>query len=447
MNKRPNPLAALIDELASVRLALGLLLALAALTAAGTIVPQNLGPAEYLRLYSTQTYSFLYWAGLTDVYHCLAFKLLLVLLALNLAACTAARLPGLIALARPRRARAINPSFLSKLSSSVQIMAAQSSQEALETCEAEIRRLFGRPRRAAAPKGPALIHEAGAFSRFGVVVLHLGLLIIMAGALVSQTFGLRAEIALEEGQATSAFTTPKGELAELGFTLRLDSFSAVFDENGRPREFVSRVTFAEPSGATGQAEIRVNHPLRLAGLSLYQRSWGRSETPFFEIEATNRQTGETRTVLAAQDILTPLPGAAAPRLTVTGHDENWLGRGPAVRVSLSGQGRERETIWVDTHGQAQAGGWRLAFKGPRPRYLSILQVGRDPGAGVVWLGCLTLLIGCVVTFFFAHRRLYALVLEEKDGVSVLLAGASHRNGEAFEARFNELVKRIGRNIA
>ncbi len=77
-----------------------------------------------------------------------------------------------------------------------------------------------------------------------------------------------------------------------------------------------------------------------------------------------------------------------------------------------------------------------------PRYYTGLQVTRDPGVNIVWLGCIFLIAGICMAFFMSHRRVY-LVLEEKDGgLRAVLAGSASKNRQAFAAEFNRLFEQL-----
>ena len=58
---------------------------------------------------------------------------------------------------------------------------------------------------------------------FGFILLHLSLVLLIAGGLVSATMRIKGEITLNEGQSASSFTH-LGKTVPLGFELRLKDF-------------------------------------------------------------------------------------------------------------------------------------------------------------------------------------------------------------------------------
>jgi cytochrome c biogenesis protein ResB len=80
----------LLRRLASIRLALILLFALALFGALGSVIPQNLGPAEYVRRYPAAS-RFILALGLDQYYSGPLYRGLLGLLGANLLACAVGR--------------------------------------------------------------------------------------------------------------------------------------------------------------------------------------------------------------------------------------------------------------------------------------------------------------------------------------------------------------------
>jgi hypothetical protein len=99
--------------------------------------------------------------------------------------------------------------------------------------------------------------------RFGPDILHLGLLLLCAAGALS--FGLR----IEDGAYLA-----EGESVGLpgGGTLTLERFARYDYPDGRPREWVSSVRVDDGRSPERSFDIKVNHPLMLGALALYQAS-------------------------------------------------------------------------------------------------------------------------------------------------------------------------------
>jgi len=76
------------------------------------------------------------------------------------------------------------------------------------------------------------------------------------------------------------------------------------------------------------------------------------------------------------------------------------------------------------------------------KYYTGLQLAKDPGMDVVWVGSAILVLGLCIMFYVAHRKVWIRV-EEIDGAANLqVTGLSNRNPIAFEQEFEDLRKQI-----
>lgn len=112
------------------------------------------------------------------------------------------------------------------------------------------------------------------------LVTHLGILLTMAGAVVSHRTAVEGQIMLRVGQPVSAAAlatdSPVPLEIPLGFTLHLDSFEAKFyPGTGKASDYISQVRMSDDEeGITDTLTIRVNHPL-------VHRGWNISQASFF----------------------------------------------------------------------------------------------------------------------------------------------------------------------
>ncbi|MDX8381179.1 MAG: cytochrome c biogenesis protein ResB [Ghiorsea sp.] len=75
-------------------------------------------------------------------------------------------------------------------------------------------------------------------------------------------------------------------------------------------------------------------------------------------------------------------------------------------------------------------------------YYTGLQLAKDPGMNVVWIGSALLVGGLCIMFYVAHRKVW-IKAEEVDGkVKLEVTGMSNRNPVAFEQEFDDLKQQI-----
>src|SRR4030066_2281046 len=82
------------DFFRSLKLTIFLLILLAILSIIGTLIKQNAPSEEYIHRYGIQLYNVLEFFNLFDMYHSWWFSAILLLLVVNLIACSLHRFPG-----------------------------------------------------------------------------------------------------------------------------------------------------------------------------------------------------------------------------------------------------------------------------------------------------------------------------------------------------------------
>lgn len=111
-----------------------------------------------------------------------------------------------------------------------------------------------------------------------VAALHLSVLLVLLGALLTMLTGQHGEMTLKPGVASDHFIIEKhGEShqAELPFMLTLDRFEVeTYPGTHSPMDFVSHVDIGDASGKTiKEARISMNHILKYKGYRFYQSDY------------------------------------------------------------------------------------------------------------------------------------------------------------------------------
>ncbi|MFV2064618.1 MAG: cytochrome c biogenesis protein ResB, partial [Chloroflexota bacterium] len=100
-------------------------------------------------------------------------------------------------------------------------------------------------------------------------------------------------------------------------------------------------------------------------------------------------------------------------------------------------------VAVDTVTQGQpADVAGLTFLFERESQFTGLSVARDPGAPLIWLGGLLLMIGITAVFVFPNRRLWGRLEPGPHGGSKLALAAVGRHDSGFDAEFTSIVQEI-----
>ncbi len=101
--------------------------------------------------------------------------------------------------------------------------------------------------------------------RFGPDIIHIGILLLMLGGLIRGVYG-RTEntVYLSEGNSTQL---------PGGYVLFLESFEFLKYEDGRPKDWYSRVAVTKDNEPVTSFTLEVNRPLKIGRLKVYQSSY------------------------------------------------------------------------------------------------------------------------------------------------------------------------------
>ncbi len=259
----------------SLKLSISLLILLAVTSIIGTVIPQS-PPREYLESISAAKIKLYSAMGFFDMYHSWWFILLLYLLTVNLIACSIKRLPRVWKfISEPTL---IMDDGLEKTLSLTQHFKMEGDAASLkDKMAAFLGGEFAAPVIIEANGEFHLFAQKAAYSRLGVYVVHLSIIIIFIGALIGSFFGYKGYAQIEEGTSISAFENRKGTQTDLGFALKCEKFSVSFYDTGAPKEFRSILTVLEngqPVPGYEKIPVVVNSPLTYKGVTFYQSSYG-----------------------------------------------------------------------------------------------------------------------------------------------------------------------------
>ncbi len=429
------------DSLSSLRLTIALLIILAVASIFGTVIPQNASPEEYLRAYKISTYKILKILGFLDMYHAGWFVFLLALLCLNLVTCSLKRFRiswRFFSHPQERLEELQWKALTERRNFSQNGLPAENLPRYREV----LARVFSQPRVLEEPQAYHLFAEKGKLSRLGVYFIHLSILVILAGALIGSFFGFRGNMNVVEGEAADrVILRSEGQAQSLGFSVRLDKFNVFFYPAGTPKEFKSTLTILAGDRPVLTEPVRVNHPLTYKGISFYQSSYGVAGLEKAALAIKDRDSGKEVTVPAQMGTKTEIPGSSSAFL-LTQFIPDFQGMGPALQMIFFEPNRPQENFWLlQNHPEfadRQAGRYSFTIKEIEPKYYSGLQVTKDPGVWVVWVGCFLMMGGFSMAFLLSHRRVWVRLTEKAGETWVEIAGSSHRDRAGFEKELEKI---------
>ena len=287
-----------------------------------------------------------------------------------------------------------------------------------------------------------LYAETGVASRFGVYVTHLSIIIIFIGAIVGNIFGFKGYVNIPEGESITQVPVRGGILMQdLGFTVRCNAFSLETYPTGQPKAFKSDLSVIDGGRETIRKTIVVNDPLQYKGIWFYQSSYGQAGGATAQVAVARKDGAPVSMLALTANEPVPIEGYGIVR--GVNYEQNFQGDGPALQVVVEKPGQPAASFWLvqgrpDLDRQ-RADSLVFSFRGLSSKMFTGLQVAKDPGVNIVWLGCALMVIGLIMAFFLSHQRVWVRLAQGADGrVEVVLAGSAGRNRLAFEKRFEKL---------
>jgi cytochrome c biogenesis protein len=439
------------DFLTSLKLVLFLLLILSVVSIAGTIIQQNKPLQMYYRSYDPGTVALFNKLGLFDMYHSWWFVACLALLALNITACTMDRYRGIMAGLRKR-----NLILDEKLGKSLQNLTTIEYPLPLDAVEKKMRELVGKgfPAKpvvtAAEDGGRHYFFEKGKYSRLAFFLTHLSILIIFLGAMVGSFFGYKGYVNIFEGEMISQFETRAGQVKKLNFQVKCNTFNAEFYPSGAPMDYRSDLSILQNGKEIIRKTIRVNDPLTFEGVTFYQSSYG-GQPDQVTIEVVNRDGSVKGSVTAPFGQRADIPGVA-DKIGIADYQEHHPlpdgsegGRAVDVHIFPEKGGEVEACLLLDhpDYDKRRGGDYYLRVKDLKLKKYTGLQVNKDPGEILVWLGSLLLIAGIMIAFFMSHKKLWVSLRRNKEGRSELtIGGTANKNRAAFTRETEQMIQRL-----
>jgi cytochrome c biogenesis protein len=506
MMQKKNIVDRIWDFFTSIKLAIVLFLLIALSSIVGTIIEQRAEPQRNIELLSRlfnpdiapTIYRILDTLQFTDMYHSWWFVSFLMLFSANLIICSLDRLPKVLKIVK-EEIKPIPVEVFQGLPVKKEVVLNKKPESLKETLKKVLKKHGFNLSEASLKDETQLFSQKGAFSRLGVYITHLSILIILAGALIGIFFGFKGFLNIREGMAYTvafgrgmnwthqdeamvenlieAMNRAKGDmetaaqslgvtgqelkrllkrygLEPLGFEIECRDFEVDFyGHSDMPKEYRS-LLIVRDKDRSFEKWIEVNDPLKYKGYTFYQSSYGTwpGARGIFKFRFVSKD-GETllKEVQPLQEF--DLPGGLKAKVIdfspSLAFDET--GRPFTYAEQLNNPGalvefnKKEFTRWIlkryPQTWQLPDGSilqlldyWGVQYTG--------LQVRRDPGVWIVYLGCIIMAIGLYIAFFMSHKRIWLRLVPEKNGSRLLIGGSVSRNREAFERAIERILKEV-----
>jgi len=445
----------LLKFFSSVKLAIVLLIIITIASLLGTLIPQQRSPDEYFARYG-QLASLFQKIQLTRLYQSWWFVALLCFFSLNIIICTLNRLsPKLRKAFRPRLE--IEPKEINALKIKEKFKQNMNLTVARQELKRKLSSRHYRIKEAEKKNKALLVARKRILGFFGADVVHLGILIILAGGIISGLGRFKKNLTFSEGEVL--------DVPKANFNLRLDKFETEYYPGGNVKDWKSTLTIFEKEKPVLTRVIEVNHPLSYKGFVFYQSSYGydwtnasleihvkkKNDSSFLKkIEA---KVGETVSLEGEKISISLLH--FIPDFVINEKNEittrSLQPHNPAAFIEGWEENKKIFSGWIFTRfpdfsriQSEREMDLSFELKNFRTGQFSVIQAVRDPGVNFIWLGCGLLMIGLFLALYWPSREIRIILEEIQKKTEVLAGGTAAKSREAFEAEFREIMTSIRR---
>lgn len=392
--------------------------------------------------------------GLFRIFTAPWFTAMLILLTVSITVCTLDRLPKIRAVTARSRVEQPSSFFDASLAGrgTMQLASALTVEQSEDAATRVAQQMRARGWEAStspdpeAPGGKIVHGDRFRRSYRFTLVMHTGLVLLIAGAALSGALGYTQGILLTNGEAL-----PVGKIGSAGgLVVENRAFSAPRTESGAFADFTTELALYRDGAQVAEKVIRVNDPLMYDGWSFHQNFFGPSvKLEIRSIAGDLLWSGEaplTATVEGAPYATLPIPGSSAGL-------ELLLQRDPAGAAALlvvasepvAPSSSEVRTLFASVLAPGEVA------SAPSVNFTVQLQAvssytgiiaRRDPAAAIVWLAAALIMAGLTLTLRRPRARLWIRIQPgraEADAALLLERGARAEQAAPLLARIAETL--------
>ena len=410
----------------SMKVAVFFIILLAIVSIIGTLIPQSEQTDMYQNFYSPFWYHLIITTGFNNLYNSLIYRILLAVIGINITICSIEHTANKI-----KGKKTVMPFDFYKNFMTVSISSAETGDKILKYI---CRNGFNVKQEKDNDGNVHIYGEKGYLKQWGPFIIHISILVIFAGAIYGGITGYKDYVTLVEIEGRNTYTDRNNN-----FQVRLKDFHLDLYENHRIKQYFSDLEVLEGNRKIQEKTISVNDPLEYKGVVFYQADWGmtalefsvispdgRKEDYFIPLDERGNPLQDNNFFILSNNWIVKT-GYFYPDVLIDGNVVKSLSYFPvntAVTLQIC---REfmftgKEPSWIEL-GLFKKGisrdfnGYKFTFN--RVIEYTGLQVKKDPGVPVVYIGCFLMMVGMIITFYTSRRIIRILV---KNSDKTLYAG-------------------------
>jgi len=456
------------DLLSSLKLAFFLMIAIAIFSMLGsTYVEQEQPFSFYASKYGVNEAHLIMTLHLNNVFHSWYYRILLYLFGINLILCSIKRLP-------PVWKHTFGSERILKLDEKAEKhlkpISVKSQKDPIEIAKflkSEGFRVFYEEE-----KDKKYIYaEKGKWSRLGVYIVHIGLIILLAGTLIDSYFGIRGIMQVPEGEKSNLLMSldlASNKVYKLPFYVYEKRFKIITYGKSSPefasavKSYESYIYIIKDNKIVSQGSLAVNKPYNYDGYNIYQASYGLTGFPkemeLIAIDKKKAASGNPQKALAGtvrfvNSKFAMFNGISLEILKSTLNIENPQAGAngdlkPAVMLKAKYNGKsylipviyspKLTLVAYNEIPGTKDFPYVFFMDSFVPQYFSGFQISKNPGTDIIWLGSIVTILGMMLAFYRVNRKVWIRL----QGNEMKIALYSHKFKEEFQKTFLQKLKTV-----
>lgn len=447
-----------LDFFSSIKLTLWLIVLIIILSSIGSFISVSNPDSGILGLVSKLTGKnhqdvivFFDMMGLLDIYHSSLFIGILILFTINLTVCTFYKLPNIFKLLK--REIKVNKAVFEK-----QTCIKIEKNMDIKDLKDRLDEIFKRYTTAEESDEDRyyLTAEKGVFSRAGVYIVHLGIIVILVSGILGGIFGYNGKIAILEGDTDDTIILKDNKTLKLPFNIKLNEFSvSYYDNSTKAKEYKSEIIISKKDKPDEAFVVGVNKPARYENLKIYQASYGfyPSKDVTFRFlfkakEIEKKIQVKMDEIFHINENLSFAVRDFAPSLSLDSEGRlinlNDMMVNPAVIVEFFVDNESKGSVPILANYQ-QTGifeGFELHFLKAYGVQFSVFSINYNPFINLIYVGFIILSVGILISFSTEHQLVYVRITPVQDRSVVELCGYKHRFKKDVTRMLNEISDKI-----
>ena len=315
----PDPLYPIWRWLTSVRIAILLIAVTALVTLIGVVIPQvpvqaqgnAAAVAQHINDqrgtwgFATDILADFPWfyntnGGIFNLYNQPYWFLLIAVLAFSITTCTVSRFPPIWRTVR-RPQRRVNDAYYERARHRFAFTTPADPDAIVRTFRKHHYKVQVEQRDGAT----YLFADRFQWAQLATFVMHLALILLLFGTLITKFGGEEFQFWLGEGQSRPLFATGSDRLQ---IQIIVDDAIAVFDDRGQALDFRSLVRVSTAGEVVAAGEVTVNGPLNAAGFRVHQAAYWENGAALQVRDVTTNQLLYSETLMLDEQFFGPRVG-------------------------------------------------------------------------------------------------------------------------------------------